>query len=269
MQIKQIIRILLLTFLWHCLSVQAQTFTCVKSVRWIDSPPYGYKDKKGVIRGLHVDLVREALRRMKCDVRLIDMPWSRAIIELEHGRLDILPGAGNTKERREFAIFSKPSNSARNILFLTTESAKEYRHTKLADIIGTKFRLSTARNASRGDEYDALLANPQFTSHLTYVRTPMIGWLMMEKNRIEGQIEDELAGLYKIKEMGLEHLIKPSKLITSNDADYVAFSKKTNDVAFVNSFDAALSAMLADGTYKETLKRYLPCPISMKNLGCE
>jgi polar amino acid transport system substrate-binding protein len=269
MQMKHYCSAFLLGFLLLCQIQNAQGAACVKSMRWVDAPPYTYKDENGRLQGLHVDLVQEALRRMNCNVRFIEMPWARAIVELERGRLDILAGAGDTKERKEFAFFSMPTNRARSILFLSNESAKKYQINKLTDVIGTNFRLAAQRDASHGDEYDTLIKKGEFANRMTYVHSPISGWLMMEKNRVDGQIADELAGMYRIKQLGLEQVIKPSKIVTSNFPDLVAFSKLTNDAQFVRDFDATLRSMIADGTYKEILARYLSCTINIKNLGCQ
>jgi polar amino acid transport system substrate-binding protein len=242
---------------------------CVKTVRWSTGhDPYAFKDESGAVRGLHMDLVREALRRMQCETQFVEMPWARALRELQTGRLDILPAAANTEERKAFALFSRPTNSARNILFVRRESEKKYRLGKLSDLMGTDFRLAVRRGASYGDEYDALLNQPQFLSRLTYVSSSTSGLQMMGAGRVEGLLADEMTGILGVQKMGLGQSVRPSELVTASDADFVAFSKATTDTVFVQNFNHALGAMMADGTYKKLLETYLPCPVSVEKLGC-
>ena len=73
---------------------------CVKSVRWSDDPPYSYKLPTGEISGFSVDLLRAVLKGMNCEARFVELPWARALRELEQGRLDILPGALRTPATR-------------------------------------------------------------------------------------------------------------------------------------------------------------------------
>jgi polar amino acid transport system substrate-binding protein len=253
-----------LTFFW----LPAIAGSCVKTVRWAVAPPYSFKDQSGAIRGLHIDLAREALRRMNCETRYLDLPWARALHELEAGRLDILPGSADTHERATIALFSRPTNRARNVVFVRADSEKKYRLSKLADLTGTDFRLAVRHGASYGVEYDALLNQPQFKNRLTFVSSAMTALQMMAAGRVEGLVADELTGILGIQELGLGQVIHQSQLVTSSEADFMAFSRVTTDAAFVQRFNQALLAMQADGSYKKMLETYLPCTISMEKLGC-
>lgn len=83
---------------------------CVKTVRWSDDAPYSFKLSSGEISGFNPDLIRAALKGMKCEANFVELPWARAVRELEQGRLDILPGSLRTPEREIFAYFSRPIN---------------------------------------------------------------------------------------------------------------------------------------------------------------
>jgi polar amino acid transport system substrate-binding protein len=248
--------------------LQAQSNACVKHVGLNLRHPYSFKDVDGGFKGLHVDLVREALHRMQCEAQFVDIPWNRALRDLQSGQLDMLPGAADTPERQIYALFSKPTNRARNVLFVRLDSRKKYKLSKMADLIGTDFRLAVRRGAAYSDAYDALLENPQFLSHLTFVATGESGLQMMAAGRVDGRLGDELTGMLTIRYLGLDKLITRSKLVIADDSDLVAFSKVTNSLAFVQKFNAALGSMLADGSYKKVLERYMPCPVSVERLGC-
>lgn len=247
----------------------AQAQTCVKSLRWVNAAPYAFKDAQGHIRGLHIDLAREALRRMDCTARLVEMPWTRALVELQLGRLDLLPGAAKLPQREAFAYFSRPTNRARNILVVTPGAKARYQLTALSDIIGTDFRLAAQRGSSYNPEYERLLQNPAFTSRLTYVYSQQSGLLMMQAGRAEGMLVDEAAGLYQVRAQGLEKSVVHSGVVSASEVDFIAISKASNDVAFVKRFNDALGAMLADGSTKKILERYLACPVNIDKLGCQ
>lgn len=247
----------------------AHASACVKSVRWGDNAPYAFKGSDGSAQGLHMRVVGEALKRTGCTMRLLQMPWPRALRELKLGRLDLLPSAADTQERKAYAYFSKPTNSSRTILFITADAAKRYQITKLNDIVGTEFRVAVPRDASLGDEYDTLVKTTAFTSRLTYVNTRDSGWRMMQLNRVDGLIGDEIAGLHAMRQLGLTEIAQRSGVVTSTESDYVAISKASNDAEFVRRFNAALDSMVADGTYLKILQDTLPCAISLEKLGCK
>lgn len=265
-------RVRVLTIIGLCsglIGSGAWAATCVKSLRWVDIPPYAFKDSDGEIRGLHVELATVALKRVGCDVRLVEMPWVRAVVELQRGRLDLLPGTADTQERAAFALFSRPTNSARNVLFIATQVEARYNPNALADIIGTDFRLAVQRGSTYGPVYDILLKKPEFVQRLTFVNSQESAVRMLSAGRVEGFLGDELSGFDRVHRMGLKDSIKRSKVVVSEDADRIAFSKATNDAAFVKRFDGALESMVSDGTYKQILERYLDCPVRMDRLGCQ
>ena len=242
---------------------------CVKSLRWVDTPPYGFKDAQGEIRGLHVDLATEALKRIGCEVRLVEMPWVRAITELKLGRLDMLAGAADTQERKVFAFFSRPTNSTRNLLFTSISAQARYNPATLADIIGTDFRLGVQRESKYSTAYEVLLDNPAFVKRLTYVYSQESALRMLSAGRIEGFVGEELSSMNAIRSLGMVDSIKATQLVISDNQDFFAFSKASNSEAFVRRFDAALGAMVKDGSYKRILEHYLNCPVRMDRLGCQ
>ena len=218
---------------------------------------------------MHIDLATEALKRIGCEVRLVEMPWARAITELKLGRLDILAGAADTQERKAFAYFSRPTNSTRNLLFMSASAKARYNPNTLADIIGTDFRLGVQRESKYGTPYDVLLNNPAFTQRLTYAYSQDSALRMLAAGRIEGFMGDELSSLNSIQSLGLGDSVQPTQLVVSDDKDYFALSKASNDAPFVKRFDAALGAMVQDGSFKRILEHYLNCPVRMDRLGCQ
>lgn len=242
---------------------------CSKTARWSNDPPYSLQTKDGEIHGIHPDLIREIMKRIPCDVKFVELPWARAVAELKSGRLDLLANAAITPERQEFAFYSRATDNSRNVLFVNEQSDKKYKISKLADIIGTDFRLGVQIGASYGDEFEALLKDPAFVQRLTQISDLNSGWKMLNAGRIEGQLADESTGLIEIKDLGLAKSIKVSQLVTSSGPNFVAISKANNDEQFVSKFNAALGSMLVDGAYKKIMEQTLPCKVTVKNLGCK
>ncbi len=250
-----------------CCTAQAQV--CIKSVRWYSDAPYAFRGADGQIKGLNIDIARATLKQMGCEANFVEMPWARALIELEQGRLDILPGALRKPDREAFAYFSRPINRSPNVLFMGKAAAEKYRVHQLSDLLGTNFRLGTQIDVSYGASYDALLKNPEFKSHLSPLTMRLGAWKMVERDRIDGLIADEVTGLLELQQLGLTDVVAKTRVVVSGEPALFAFSKKTNIPEFVAAFNAAFGAMLADGRYKEIAQHYLPCTISVENLGCK
>ena len=262
-------RYLLLSVMLATACGMTQAQMCVKSVRWYSDAPYAFRSADGQILGLDMEIARATLKQMGCEANFVEMPWARALIELEQGRLDILPGALRKPEREVYAYFSRPINRSPNVLFMSKAAAEKYAIHQLSDLLGTNFRLGAQIDVSYGASYDTLLRNPEFKSHLSPLTVRLGAWKMIERGRIDGLIADEVSGLLELQQLGLTDAVAKARVVVSGEPAMFAFSKKTNTSEFISAFNAAFGAMLTDGRYKEIAQRYLPCPVSVDTLGCK
>jgi polar amino acid transport system substrate-binding protein len=249
---------------------QGQAFAqaCVKTVRWSDDPPYSFKLANGEISGFSPDLIRAALKGMQCEARFVELPWARALRELEQGRLDILPGALRTPEREVFAYFSRPVNRSPNVLFVAKPASSTFKLATLADISGTGFRLGAQIGVAYGTEYDALVKTPQFAAQITPVTNRRNAWKMIELDRLDGIIADEITALVELKQLGLSDTIVKTDIVVSAEPALLALSRASLTPAFVKDLDRSLDAMMADGRYQKIRAQYVPCRASAAKVDC-
>ncbi len=241
---------------------------CIKTVRWYDDAPFSFKGRDGQLRGANIELMRAILKTMRCDVKFVEMPWARALVELQAGRLDLLPGALYTPEREQFAYFSRPLNRSPNRLFMSAKAASRYRLSNLADIVGTRFRLGAQIGVAYGPEFDRLAKTPEFLGNITMITSRRSAWKMMEFDRIDGIIADQLSALIELKEEGLKDAVVTTNIVVSESPALVAMSRVTTTPEFVANFDKAIGALVADGSYKTIMDRYMPCSFSAEKMGC-
>ncbi|WP_374659713.1 substrate-binding periplasmic protein [Inhella sp.] len=110
----------------------------------------------GGLSGPQLETVREALRRAGCRMKLVPLPWARALRELEDGHLDVLPGAHRLPEREVFAHFSKSDWMAENHLFVRRPPSGELGElapTSLAAFLQSQ-RLGVQTGVRYGKELD-------------------------------------------------------------------------------------------------------------------
>lgn len=261
--------IVVIGFMFAMQSPSSSAAECEKTVRWNDDVPYSSRNEQGVLTGFYVELVREALQKMGCSAKFVEMPWARALLELEAGRLDILPGALQNEQRNRFALFSTIVNTSPNVLFVAKPSLEKFKLKKLDDIMGSDFKLGVQINVSYGPRFDELIKIPAFSTRLTPVYTRRNGWKMLELGRIDGLIADEATGLIELQQLALRELITKSDVIASNDSAMVAFSKKTINAAFVDRFNKTFHSMIANGEYARIRERNIPCKVSIQTLACK
>ncbi len=241
---------------------------CEKTVRWRHDPPYAWQEANGNLTGQHVELTRVVLDRLGCQARFIEMPWARALLDLEEGRLDILPGALRTPERSRFAFFSRAINNSPNLLFMRKDARQRYRFRKLADLIGSDFRLGAQIKVAYGPEYDMLLPDPAFAAQLTMITDRRSAWKMIQADRIDGLIADQITGAIELQELGLSELVVATDLVVSDDTSHIALSRRSVDARFAEQFDQALENLYRDGTAQAIAQRFLPCKVAANGLHC-
>ncbi|UUZ54906.1 transporter substrate-binding domain-containing protein [Massilia sp. H-1] len=237
----------------------ADSAACTKTVRWFDDPPYSFRQADGQIGGFDADLAREVLRRTGCSARFVNMPWARALVELESGNLDVLPGSFRSQQRERYAYFSIPVQQTPNVLYLSPAAAEKYRPATLAELGGTPFRLGVQIGVSYGEHFEALKASPAFHSNLVPVTLRRNAWRMMQMGRIDGMIADEASAEVELRQLGLEQTLLPSKIVVPTDPVMFAFSKASVTADFVAAFDKQLQTLITNGQYRKLRERYFPC----------
>lgn len=250
---------------WRCaLSIILLMFSplalaqCEKTLHWDDDPPFSMQTDDGTVVGIDIDINTTVLERLGCRASLRKLPWARALKQLEIGRLDIVSGAFRRPEREVYAHFSGVYlPSARNILFMHVQAMERWPVQQLKALRGTEFRLGAQIDVSYGDEYEQLIDDPLFAEQLVMQSRRTSLWKMLGKGRIDGLIASEFTARYEIRQLGLDHLIKPSAVVVSTDAAEVAFSKRSIDPDFVQAYAREMQAMSDDGTYEQIVSRYL------------
>lgn len=232
---------------------------CTKSLRWDDDPPFSMQTANGDIVGIDVELNRGVLEHMGCHVEMRKLPWARALRELEQGRLDILPSTFPRPDRAEYASFSGPIIPAsRNILFLHRRELQTWSVSRLTELKDTPFRLGAQIGVYYGADFEQVMADAGFASRVIFQARRNSLWRMLKRGRVDGVIANEYTGAYETHLLGFDRLIRPTRVVVSDEASEVAFSKLTTDSDFVQRYQAVLRQMVADGTYKRILQRYIP-----------
>lgn len=231
---------------------------CLKTMAWSDDYPYSFRalpiDSQP--SGIEIKTAQAALLQLNCTIAFAEMPFARAIKELENGEVDIISGAFATDNRRIFAHYSSVEFQSPNVLFLRTEDIAKFPLTGLSDISKYQLRLGGQLGVTYSSEYSRLKSDPDFSNLLNLTSNRKALWKMLELNRIDAVIADLGTGNAEIKHMGLQNRISASQLVVSTQPAFYIFSKKTTDIQFVHSFDKALELLEENGTLKEIKTDY-------------
>lgn len=231
---------------------------CEVRARWNDDPPFAMRLADGRIGGLNVDLVEQTLARMGCKAQWVELPWARALVELEAGRLDVLPGGFRRPEREPYAFFVADHELSQNRLFVRkADLASTTSAGRLADLARPGWRLGVQIGVVYGPEYAELLAQPRFRAQLTQTTARRSLWQMLELGRVDAVLSSEVSARWELQEAGLADAIVPTGVVLSNEPAFVLISRRSRDAAWAQRYQQAFAGLKADGGMARIVRRYL------------
>lgn len=220
------------------------------------------ESEPGTPRGYDRELLQAIASRMGCTLQRIEMTPARAIEELRAGRLDVAGPMLRTSEREAFAAFGRPVGQARYWLYLRSDVSASRHPVELAALADTSLRIAVLGSARFGDAYTRLLAEPGVQRRLHFIPNREAMWRMAGAGRVDGLITDEFSAALAVRKGLVEAgALKPVLELPSGPVHF-AFSRVSGASARIPAADAAIGAMLADGTLKALWERHFPCPMA-------
>ncbi len=93
---------------------------------WRDRPPYIFKDNKGQIKGIMVDLLEDAVKRLGYELEWRNIPFARSLQLLKQKKPVIVPRMRKTEEREAFTKYLGPvAFTGTRVLFLVRKKDKD------------------------------------------------------------------------------------------------------------------------------------------------
>ncbi|RED52529.1 polar amino acid transport system substrate-binding protein [Aestuariispira insulae] len=200
--------------------------------------------------GLDIELVTAVLNRIGCRFSFVPLPWKRALVELELGRVDIVPTASYREERTVFSLYSNPYRYETVGLVVRNGEANLYPVERLEDFLKLRVRIGILRGAWRGDAFEAFEADDRAGHILMNLNTTQQAIQMLLRNRIDFYVEMPAIVLSEAAEMGQEAGLEEHPFVIHKDPVHFIFSKKTVRPELVRRFNAALSIQLQRKEYK-------------------
>ena len=239
---------------------------CQLRARWSEHPPYKVRLPGGERSGYYTEALREAGRRIGCEVEFVEMNWARGLFELAAGRIDLMAGALPTAERARIARFTRPINLAPNLLFLDAAAARAWPLPGLAALADTPLLIGVVASATYSIEYAALLGEPGSAARLHKVPDVGRGWRMITEGRLDGIISDQSAGFAQGVGLPDGRQLVPVLVVSAEPARVMV--GRHRGAALVDALDAAFAAMIAEGWLPQLREAWIPCAVDPTTMGC-
>lgn len=250
-----------------CLSIQSAWPENKKLIMgWESWPPFCYKDNKDNLVGLDIELITHILNEAGYSLEYEEIPWARSLKWLKDGEIHIAASASKSMEREAFAYFSEPYQKEAYLMFVRKGEASKYSLKSLKDIKGSSFRFGIMRESLYGDEFERLMKDPAFASHVEEVTTDEQNHRKLFANRFEGFIQEYSRMATDGREKGVFDKVEPLFVIEENQL-HVMFSKQSTNPDIVNAFNSGLKKIMRDGTYIKIFRKYNLDKYNMINIG--
>lgn len=232
------------------LFLSAAAFAEPLKIVTLSYPPYEYMED-GEVKGVATRVVREVFQRMDVEIEIELMAWADALDAVRVGEADAIYTAFRTPEREEYLVYPNTELVGQmTSLFVREGSAIDYN----GDLVPlAKYTFGVVEQVSYGSFFDAA------------VEHGIIDKLIVSRNG-EQSVRRFLAGESDIlvsnwleawtilAEMGRKDGVRALSPPLQNVPSYLAFSKKSEHLDLVRSFETALSEIRIDGTYGKLFK---------------
>ena len=212
-------------------------------------PPFNYIDESGVLKGFDIDIALALCQRMEVDCELVAQDWDGIIPALLAGEYDaIVASMSITEERRQVVSFTDKyySNLVRFV------AAKDTAFDP-GDLTGRNVGAQRATVAASWLEENAAGARVRLYDTQENV------FLDLAAGRLDAVFADGLV-LYEWlqTDAGAEFTLVGDGYRLDEG---IGIAVRQEDEALRQRLNAALAAILADGTYAEINARYFPFSI--------
>ncbi len=223
-------------------------------IRTMSYPPYQYLENDRS-KGIAIEIVEEAFRRIDQPINIIFLPWARALHEMKQGQSDGLFTVIKNPEREVFLDYTKEALMYQAVsLYVTKDSPIRFS----GDLQSmSNYRFGVVRKFNYGSVWRAALKNNTITNMSLAGTQEMNIKKLIAGNRFDIMISDRLPALFLLKKLEVNGKVKELTPPVEEPPVYFAFSKKRKLTLIRDKFDLAIANMKKEGVYDEIFTRFL------------
>jgi polar amino acid transport system substrate-binding protein len=215
-------------------------------------PPYHYPDEDGRVIGIDADILRSVLGDIGCEIRFVQRPWKRTLVEIKEGSLDSTMGASFREERAKFAHYSMPYRGQPHVVI--TGKARIPAARSLSEFLDNGHNLGVVLGWHYTDAIRALLDGPRYAKQVVTVPKFELAVSMLDAGRFEGLLGNPsvLAGIVGVERVRRDYAMLPADI----DVLHILFSRKSVSADIAARFNRQLEAGLEAGLFFDVCGKY-------------
>lgn len=208
--------------------------------------PFGFRNDQDEIVGFDIDLATEIFGRMDVEFEFQPIDWSTKETELSSGNIDMIwNGYTITPEREKLVLFSIPYFENRQIILVKEESDINSKSDLEGKVVATQAESSSLEGILKDEAFISTIDGGEPITYATFVEV----FEDLDNGRADAIVVDETLATYFLAQKGEAAIYRILEDDFGEESYAVGFRK--SDQAFVTQFNAVLSAVQEDGTFKE------------------
>jgi len=210
-------------------------------------PPFKMENSDTGLKGFDVDFLEEIFRRADIALKIVYLPWKRALREAQRGEVNGVCSCSRTAERDSYLTYSAPLGRASSGLFSLAEN-KFPPLKKLEEIESKSVSVILGYNLIE----NLAAAGIQ---NIVQVASEIQGAKVLINGRTDYFYGYKEPVLFNLKQLGTSEGIAYNEIAYSEY--YACFSKNAKGMdLLVERFNRGLKTIQADGTYDQILSKY-------------
>ncbi|MFT3847395.1 MAG: transporter substrate-binding domain-containing protein [Propionivibrio sp.] len=212
-------------------------------------PPFRIDNGNEPMTGIDVDLAGLLEKRLDVRIRIVRVPWARALKMMHDGNADLMAGLARIPEREQYILYVEPPYARSRAAFYALGAAP-FKVARYDDLKG--LAIGYTRDSayfSRFDE-DASLDKRAAADEVQLIR-------MLLGRRLDLIVGTDIQVDYDLKQRGLDSsIVKQAFQPEQATQLYIGISRRSPLTAREAEFGRALAELQADGSLHALYARY-------------
>ncbi|MEH6404086.1 MAG: transporter substrate-binding domain-containing protein [Sneathiella sp.] len=225
-------------------------------------PPFEYKNDKGEVIGIDVDISRMIFKKLGVDVEYKINPWARTWSMIEEGKADAVFTTSRKDKRKPFLYYPTEDMWKSEFVFFVKKGAS-ITDDGYASAAGKS--IGVVRGNSYHDSFWAAFPHSdaektKLHANLKESKDLASNFRKLAAGRIDIVIADRTVGLATAKEEGLLDKVSAQSSVLFGKGYPMPFAKKSSYAGIEElsqKFEKELAALKASGEYQKIMDKWL------------
>lgn len=209
--------------------------------------PYQFHDEQDELTGMDIEIFDLIAKKARWNYSYVELPWKRHLSYIKNGLVGVAFGASPSKEREQYAYFSKAYRYETVNLFVRKGESSSISLKQLSDLIDTKYLIGIEHGYYYGKAFQELNKRDEFKARIRSVVDLEQNAKSLIDKEIDGLLADPATMKFFIEKYKLHGEFEQHTLKIYQSSIHIMLSKKLATMDDITNIDNAISALEKSG----------------------